>query len=137
MTNTTNTIILYVDDDTDDCLFLQKSLEETGSKANLVCASSGEEAVHFLNTANPSALPQLIVLDLNMPKWDGRRTLQYLKSQPHLATIPVVILSTSENQKEREVCQQMGAVSCFKKPYRLDEYRGIVDGFMQHIQGVG
>ncbi|MDQ6610191.1 MAG: response regulator [Bacteroidota bacterium] len=131
---TTTSTILYVDDDSDDCIFLKTSLEASGYKATLVCASNGEEAVSYLNSVASGSLPSLIVLDLNMPRWDGRRTLSYLKSQPHLANIPVVILSTSESKKEKEACEQMGAVSYLKKPFHYDGYKGIVANFFSHIK---
>jgi CheY-like chemotaxis protein len=130
MTNTTNkSIILYVDDDSDDCIFLKTSIEDAGSKADVVCASDGEEAVKYLNSVPSESLPSLIVLDLNMPRWDGKKTLAYLKSNPQLANIPVVILSTSEREKER--CQQMGAVSYYIKPHHFIGYREIIDNFFQ------
>ena len=128
MTNT-KSIILYVDDDNDDCIFLKTSIEDAGNKANVICANDGEEAVKYLNSISSDSLPSLIVLDLNMPRWDGKKTLQYLKSNPQLANIPVVILSTSEREKER--CQQMGAVSYHIKPHHFVGYREIIDNFFQ------
>ncbi len=119
-------VILYVDDDSDDCIFLKTSLEDSGNKADLVCSHDGEEAVKYLNSISAEALPSLIVLDLNMPRWNGQRTLHYLKSQPRLAAIPVVILSTSESEKEKEACKQLGAVSYYKKPHHFNDYKSIV-----------
>ena len=130
----TKSTILYVDDDFDDCFFLRSSIEETGSKVDLVCATDGEEAVHYLNSLLPESFPSLIILDLNMPRWDGKRTLNYLKSQPHLAAIPVIILSTSENNKEKEACEKLGAVSYYQKPHHFDGYRGIVDSFFSFMK---
>lgn len=129
MNNAAKSVILYVDDDSDDCIFLKTSLEDSGKAADLVCARDGEEALQYLNSIALDALPSLIVLDLNMPRLDGRQTLHYLKSQPRLSGIPVVILSTSENESEKEACRRLGAASYFKKPYRFDEYKGIVAGF--------
>ena len=129
MSNTAKSIILYVDDDNDDCIFLKTSIEDAGSKADVICANDGEEAVRYLNSVSSDALPSLIVLDLDMPRWDGKKTLQYLKSNPQLAKIPVVILSTSEREKER--CQQMGAVSYYIKPHHFIGYREIIDNFFQ------
>ncbi|HUC82738.1 MAG TPA: response regulator [Flavisolibacter sp.] len=131
---TTKSTILYVDDDSDDCIFLKTSVEDADNKANVICATDGEEAVKYLNSMPSDSLPSLIVLDLNMPRWDGRRTLSYLKSHPLLSTIPVVILSTSANEKEKLSCQQLGAVSYHKKPHRFEEYRGIVANFFEIIQ---
>ncbi|MDB5205300.1 MAG: response regulator [Flavisolibacter sp.] len=134
MSNATKSTILYVDDDSDDCIFVRTSIEDAGNKANLICANNGEEAVNYLNSISDTSLPSLIVLDLNMPRWDGRRTLSYLKSHPHLASIPVVILSTSENNIEKEACERLGAVSYLRKPCHYDGYKGIVANFFSHIK---
>lgn len=127
-------VILYIDDDTDDCLFLRSSLEDAGNRAKLICASNGEEALEYLNSVAPASLPNLIVLDLNMPRWDGRKTLQSLKSQPHLASIPVVILSTSESKQDKEACAQLGAASYFKKPFHYDGYKSIIASFSHYMK---
>lgn len=120
------TKILYVDDDSDDCYFLGLSLSETGTNADLVCASDGQAAVDYLNSISSSDLPGLIILDLNMPKWDGRQTLNYLKHEPRLANIPVVILSTSESKNDREAGKVLGASSYYKKPYHFAGYKEII-----------
>jgi CheY-like chemotaxis protein len=127
---TNHSKILYVDDDSDDCYFLKLSLSETGTDADLVCATDGEEAVKYLDNADNAELPALIVLDLNMPRWDGRRTLQYIKSHPRLASIPVVILSTSEGKNDQETFRQMGANSYIKKPFHYSGYKDVVRKFM-------
>lgn len=126
--------ILYIDDDRDDCLILQTSMEDTGQTANLICANDGEEAMRYLNSISPSSLPNLIVMDINMPRWDGRRTLHYLKSQPHLAQIPVVVLSTSESKSDQEYFANMGAASYFKKPFHYDGYKSIVNHFDRYMK---
>jgi CheY-like chemotaxis protein len=128
--NTNISKILYVDDDSDDCIFLSESLAESGSKADLVCASDAEEAIKYLHSDDNGGLPSLIILDLNMPKWDGRRTLNYLKSTPDFSNIPVVILSTSENQLDKDVCAKLGAASYFQKPSHYEGYKEIVQRFI-------
>ena len=136
MTATTiaNATILYIDDDSDDCLILRSSLEDTGNKARLVYANSGEEAVGYLDSLTPSAFPNLIVLDINMPRWNGFQTLSYLKADPRLAGIPVVVLSTSESKEDSEACIRLGAASYFKKPYRYDDYISIVNNFSRYMK---
>ena len=136
MTATTiaNATILYIDDDSDDCLILRSSLEDTGNKAKLVYASSGEDAVRYLDSLAPSAFPNLIVLDINMPRWNGFQTLSYLKTDPRLAGIPVVVLSTSESKEDREACLRLGAAFYFKKPYRYDDYINIVNNFSRYMK---
>lgn len=126
--------ILYVDDDIDDREFFNLSFSESGSSANLICAANGEEAIQYLNSVSSTELPSLIILDLNMPKWDGRKTLGYIKEQPHLAQIPVVILSTSENSRDKAECTHLGAFSYFKKPWHLEGYKEIINCFMPLIK---
>lgn len=136
MNNTTNAdaTILYIDDDSDDCLLLRSSLEDAGNNVKLICTNSGEEAVAYLNSVDASLLPRLIVLDLNMPRWDGRRTLHYLKSQPHLAGIPVIVLSTSESKQDKDACAQLGAASYLKKPFHYDGYKNIVADVSRYLK---
>ena len=131
MTDTTSkTVMLYIDDDSDDCIFLKASLEDSGSTAALVYSQDGEEAMHYLDSMDTASLPSLIVLDLNMPRWGGQETLHYLKSQPRLSKIPVVVLSTSDNETEKEACRRLGAVSYYKKPHHFNDYKGIVAGMV-------
>ena len=122
--------ILYVDDDSDDCYFLSTSLSEAGAAADLVCATDADEAIHYLDSADASNLPALIILDLNMPKRDGRQTLSYIKAQPRLSNIPVIIFSTSENKLDQEACTLLGATSYYKKPFHYDGYKQIINSFM-------
>ena len=134
MNTTTPPRILYVDDDTDDCFFLSTSLQESSSGTELVCAGNGEEAIQYLHSVPPSGLPALIVLDLNMPRLDGRQVLSYLKEQPHLSGIPVVMLSTSDNKVYKDECTRLGAARFLKKPFHFDGYRDIVDNFIDLIR---
>jgi CheY-like chemotaxis protein len=126
-TATSNQRILYIDDDSDDCLFLSESFAAAGNNTNLICASDADQAINYLNSIHNEPLPSLIILDLNMPKRDGRQTLSYIKSQPNLAGIPVVILSTSENIIDIEVCKRLGAASYLQKPFHIDGYKEIVN----------
>jgi CheY-like chemotaxis protein len=123
----TSVKVLYVDDDNDDCLLLSESFAATTSDASLVCAPGGQEAINYLNSVHDESLPSLIILDLNMPRWDGRQTLSYIKSHPEYASIPVVILSTSENKLDKEVCKRLGATSYLKKPFHYEGYRDVVN----------
>ncbi len=121
----TTPVILYVDDDRDDCCLLKESFAQTGTR--FICISSGEEAIKILESLDQEDLPSLIILDINMPRWDGRQTLMYLKSVPELAPIPVVILSTSDNKMDKEVCKRLGAIAYLQKPIHFDGYKKIVD----------
>ena len=117
-------VILYVDDDKDDCNLLKESFSSTST--SMVCVSGGEDAIRYLNNSKEN-YPSLIILDLNMPRWDGKQTLHYIKNNPRLSKIPVVILSTSENKMDKEVCKRLGATQYLQKPSRFEGYRKIVE----------
>jgi CheY-like chemotaxis protein len=135
VSTTTIPKILYIDDDSDDCIFLRESFAASSiTHTNLIWASGGEEAISYLHSIDHDALPSLIILDLNMPRWDGRQTLNYIKSDPELAAIPVVILSTSENNMDKEACKRLGAASYLQKPYHYEGYKDIVRNCMPLIK---
>lgn len=134
MSNATTCKILYADDDPDDCIFLSESVASGGLNADMVCVSNGEDAILYLQcSAVSNSLPSLIVLDLNMPRFNGIQTLQYLKSQPRFSSIPVMILSTSDNSHEQALCAGSGAVSCHTKPRHFNGYRTLVQSFVPYI----
>ncbi|MGE5519960.1 MAG: response regulator [Candidatus Dadabacteria bacterium] len=137
MTSTTTSTILYVDDDRDDCMFFSQSFSEVNNTASVICANDGDEAVQYLSTvvnSTSTLLPSLIVMDLNMPRWDGKKTLKYLKSDPVLASIPVVILSTSNNKSEQDTCEKLGAARYYVKPFHFSELKNIVQQFQVYLQ---
>jgi CheY-like chemotaxis protein len=68
-----------------------------------------------------------------MPKWDGKKTLRYLKNHPVWSAIPVLILSTSENKVEKEVCAGLGAHSFLKKPFHYEGYKDIVQNLLPFL----
>jgi len=127
----TKSKVLYVEDDSDDRLFLSESFADTNPNTELIYASDGDEAIRLLNSLDGSnAYPALIILDLNLPKIDGRQTLSYLKQSPKLSSIPVVIFSTSDNTSDVDACWQLGADSYMKKPSYYQDYKQIVEKFI-------
>ena len=131
MTNAT-VKILYADDDSDDCLLLQESIISNGLPADMVHVSNGLEAISYIeHTTGP--LPSLVILDLNMPKMNGKETLRYLKTHPRYQNIPVIILSTSENKMEMDFCAARGALTYFVKPHNMSGYDSIVKACMPYV----
>jgi two-component system response regulator len=111
--------ILIAEDDADDRFLLQAAFEENGFKDSLQFVENGVEALEFLhNLTNKedAALPRFILLDLNMPKKDGREVLKELKQHPQFKKIPVVIFSTTNNEQEMRRCYELGANSYITKP---------------------
>jgi CheY-like chemotaxis protein len=130
VSNASTQKVLYIDDDIDDRFFLSASFAEAHTKADLVCTSDAEEAFSYLHSLDENSLPSLIVLDLNMPKINGREALSYLKSNPAFAEIPVVILSTSSSKAGKEDCKNLGAASYMEKPMNLSGYVDVVRNFI-------
>lgn len=118
--------ILYADDDADDQAFLNESVTSCGLPANIITVGNGEEAISYLQEVDHQHMPSLILLDLNMPRLNGKQTLSYLKAHPQFAQIPVVILTTSANTAEQKQCHQIGATSYFVKPLHIKGYQTLV-----------
>lgn len=85
--------ILLVEDLDSDAVLLREALRETGLGQDLVCVGDGKEALDLLHSGGP--LPQLVLLDLNLPGVSGREVLRDIRSDPHLQELPVVVLTTS------------------------------------------
>lgn len=115
-----DTFILIAEDDADDRFLLQAAFEENGFKDTLQFVENGVEIIDYLNnimtSQNNTNFPRFILLDLNMPKKDGREVLRELKQHPELKKIPVVIFSTTNNEQEMRRCYELGANSYITKP---------------------
>lgn len=119
-------IILMADDDADDRFMVKEALDEVGMEHNLYFVENGEELTDYLNRrgkfTDPATSPRpgLILLDLNMPRKDGREALKDIKSDPKLKTIPVVVLTTSK--AEDDICgtYDLGVNSFIAKPVSFE-----------------
>lgn len=118
--------ILLADDDEEDQLFTREALEESGWPHDLHCVNDGEELLAYLGQANfgtsdeAALLPDIILLDLNMPRKDGRETLQCLKNDPHFKSIPVVVLTTSCAEQDIVESYAIGANTYITKPVTFE-----------------
>ena len=114
--------ILMADDDEDDRLLASDALEESRLSNQLVFVKDGEELLDYLYRRGKFVderqypLPGLILLDLNMPRLDGREALQIIKQDDKLCTIPVVILTTSKAEEDILRSYKIGANSFITKP---------------------
>ncbi len=117
--------ILLVDDDPGDCRLVQETLAEgkLGSKVHVV--NDGDEALDYLRgrgAHKKATRPDLVLLDLNMPRKDGFSTLQDIRADRDLTDLPVVILTTSTDERDVRRCYRLHA-SCFvSKPTRLEDF---------------
>jgi len=117
--------ILMADDDPEDCMLATEAFSRSGAEAAFSCVLDGVELMSYLSERSSheeTELPALILLDLNMPKKDGRETLVEIKAEPALRNIPIVILTTSRVQKDIDFTMQAGAELFITKPATFDEW---------------
>ena len=121
--------ILMADDDADDRMLAEDAMKESRLSNSFRCVEDGQELMDYLMRRGRYATgdaprPGLILLDLNMPRKDGRQALQEIKSDPDLRRIPVVILTTSKTEEDVLRSYDLGANSFISKPVTFD---GLVD----------
>ena len=115
-------VVLIADDDEDDLFLIRNAFHVSGIPVEFRSVSDGEELMEYLFCRNKykdsflSPLPSLILLDLNMPRKDGREALAEIKAHPLLRQIPVVVLTTSNEKADVQQCYLMGASSYVTKP---------------------
>ena len=128
--------ILCVDDDIDDSALLFDAVKKTDPSMYIVEVHNGEEALIYLNKAKTfSLLPSLIILDVNMPRIDGKQTLVRIKEDEELKRIPVVIFTTSGNQRDKLFFAHYG-VDLYTKPDRASEYRTLIEQLLKYCRDV-
>jgi CheY-like chemotaxis protein len=120
-------VILMAEDDPDDRLLSQEALNEAHLANELRFVRDGEELLDYLNQrgpyAQPGAAPRpgLILLDLNMPRKDGREALEEIKANPELRRIPIVVLTTSQAEEDILRTYDLGVSGYVTKPVRLEQ----------------
>jgi CheY-like chemotaxis protein len=114
--------ILLADDDPEDRSIMQIVFEELALSSNISFVEDGTGVIEYLQQVGPeSMLPDLIILDLNMPKLSGTETLKILKTHDRYKNIPIIIFSTSLNEIQMKECMSMGASSYVIKPNTFEE----------------
>ncbi len=117
--------ILIAEDDEDDRLLTQEAFEESRIRNDLVFVEDGERLMHYLKregeySGSSHPLPGLIILDLNMPRKDGREALAEIKNDPVLRRIPVVVLTTSAAEADVIHSYDLGVAGYIVKPVTFD-----------------
>lgn len=121
--------ILLVEDDPVDAELTRESLKEAKVFVNLRVVDDGDKALSYLGREGPYAgavRPDLILLDLNMPKKDGREVLRAIKGDGDLRSIPVVVLTTSEEEMDIVKCYSLGANCYITKPVGFEEFIQVI-----------
>lgn len=115
------TRILLVDDSDDDIFLVREAFKESGIAHRLDAISDGEAALSFLREAGNR--PDVVLLDINMPRFSGFDVLEWVQSDPSLRDIPVVMLTTSEQPEDVRRATEGGARDYFRKPVEFSGLR--------------
>ncbi|MBS7787185.1 response regulator [Flavobacterium sp. CYK-55] len=127
--------ILFVEDDLIEVMKFHRVLEKLQSDHQVIEASNAEFALNILR--DQQYKPDIIILDLNMPKINGIEFLNILKKDALFKYIPIIILTTSANQRDVKECFEIGIAGYLLKPLKYDDYvliiKGLLDYWSQNI----
>jgi two-component system, response regulator len=125
-------VILLVEDNPDDELFTMRALRKNNFQHQVVVAHDGAEALDYLHGTgghsgrDPTDVPSLVLLDLNLPKIDGLEVLRRLRADPRTRRVPVVILTSSNERRDVTTGYDLGANSYVRKPVEFGEFADAV-----------
>ena len=117
--------ILHADDDIDDCQLFNEALEELGLSFQLTTVHNGEQLMNLLKESE--ILPDMLFLDLNMPRKNGFQCLSEIKESELLRPLPVIIISTSFEQKIINLLYENGAMYYLRKPNDFPKFKRMID----------
>lgn len=129
-----HSVVLLVDDDDDDVLLVTRSLKSVAPTVDIQRVDNGLDAMSWLrqqDTYSTAPRPALVLLDLNMPLMSGREVLQEIKSDPQLTDIPVVVLTTSDDQRDIAMCNELHVDRFVTKPASLVAFREVLGDIAQ------
>lgn len=126
--------ILLVEDNPNDIEITRRALERGQVRNELTIARDGQEALDILfeRAQGDGALPGLILLDLNLPKVDGREVLSQIKSHPQLKRIPVIVLTTSTREEDIVRTYDLGVNTFISKPVRFEDFIKVVSAIQEY-----
>lgn len=110
-------IILHIDDDEDDRMFVKEAIHDFDSSIRVIDIEDGELGLNYLNDAKQNGdMPCLVILDLNMPKMDGKLVLKEIKKDEDLSSIPIVIFTTSSSEVDKTFAKKERVEMITKPP---------------------
>ena len=116
--------ILLAEDNDGDVFLVRRALEKKGLIHELTVMHNGEEALRWLESdgRKPDRTPDLILLDLNLPRVDGGQLLSHIRKSDTFSCTPVIVLTSSDSPKDREMAMELGANLYFRKPTDLKSF---------------
>jgi CheY-like chemotaxis protein len=131
--------ILLVEDDPGDVLMTREALEDHEVPTSLSVVSNGEDAIAYLRRQgrfSDAVSPDLVLLDLNLPRRNGREVLSDIKGDPELRRIPVVVLTTSDSQEDVHAAYDLHANAYVRKPVDYEQFASAVRSIDDFFVGV-
>ena len=126
--------VIIIDDNPGDIALTQEAFAENGMPADFTVAMSGDEALELLaGVGEEPRLPDLILLDLNLPRINGLEILAFVRRHPRLTSVPTVILTTSNRAQDREQSRKLGVTDYLVKPAIFSEFLELVVGLRQFL----
>jgi CheY-like chemotaxis protein len=119
--------LLLADDDDDDCIFFREALDELLLPVALATVNDGVALMNFLSNDKSSNLPDLIFLDLNMPRKSGIECLTEIKNSNELRNLPIIIFSTSFNAEIIDLVYEKGATHYIQKPAEFSKLKRVIE----------
>ena len=114
--------ILVIEDSATDVLLIGEALREHGVRHEMTVLHNGEAALTHLTKLENAALPDLVILDLHLPKYDGLHVLAEYRRQPELAKVPIVVFSSSDSLSDKLRAKAAGVTGFLRKPLDLTAY---------------
>jgi CheY-like chemotaxis protein len=131
--------ILLAEDNRGDVLLIRQALLEYSIKHELHVVSDGAEAIRFIERMggwDGPPCPDLVLLDLNLPKFEGQQILQAFRERPDCASTPVIVVSSSDAPRDKARIAEFGIAQYFRKPSELDEFMKL-GGMVRDLVGDG
>ncbi len=139
---TSNQTVLYVEDEENDVLLMQMAFRRVGLGSALRIVATGQAAIEYLSGGGEFAertrfpIPQLVLLDLNLPILPGFDVLRWIKKQQALTNLPVVIFSSSSRDEDKATARELGADEYVEKPQTIGKFADLVqrlrEKFLRH-----
>lgn len=130
--------VILIEDNMGDILLINEAIEQSKFACKVVSLTDGEQGIRYLNELQKKDQsegidPNLILLDINLPKISGKEILQFIKSTPRLKSIPVVIFSSSAYEKDIKDAKVLDADYYYQKPADLTQYFQVIESIL-HMQ---
>ena len=128
--------ILLAEDNSADVYLIREALKEHGVECPIRLATDGKDVLRIISQDPPDEIPDLalIILDLNLPRHDGIEILQHLRENAKLSHVPIVVLTSSDSPRDRQMSTELGAARFLRKPSNLEQFLSLGAVFKELLE---